>query len=673
MKFLNNIKTGVKLYLGFGLELLLIIVLSVFGIVYLSKMNTEIKSMYTDSTVPIQQLGTIESEVFRMRGDAFKYVLLPEERTTSLSNITTSKKTIEDTINAYKNTDLSAEERAGVKTFDTTYAEYIKDIDNYIALTDAGKAEEAKALIVDGGAVANSRKDLGTAITSLVELNVNSAKDSSAAGEKSYQSSLYVNLGLLGLALLLSLFMSISLTANINKPLSIVTEALNILKTGSVRSKIDEKTRNDLLARKDEFGALTESVVETRKYFIEMSNVATKISENDLTVAVKPKGDDDQLGNAFKKMSDNLRSAVSQVADASTRVSTTSNELAIASNQAGQATSQIATTIQQVARGTTQQSEAINRTASSVEEMGRAIDGVASGAQEQAGAASKASTLTGQLSAAIEQVAGNAEAVVRDSSKASDAARRGAQTVDQTLAGMQSIRSAVGLSAQKVQEMGSRSDQIGSIVTTIEDIASQTNLLALNAAIEAARAGEAGKGFAVVADEVRKLAERSSASTKEISDLIKGIQKTVAEAVTAMGQGAKEVESGVTLANQAGSALKEILSAADEVKVQAEQAAGAAERMSVSANELVSAVDSVSAVVEENTAATEEMAASSTEVTQAIENIASVSEENSAAVEEVSASAEEMTAQVEEVSASAQELASLAEMLKNVVAQFKLS
>ena len=176
-----------------------------------------------------------------------------------------------------------------------------------------------------------------------------------------------------------------------------------------------------------------------------------------------------------------------------------------------------------------------------------------------------------------------------------------------------------------------------------------------------------------MADEVRKLAERSSAATKEIGALIKGIQATVSDAVTAMEESAQEVESGVARANEAGSALDAIMDAAQAVLVQAEESAKAASHMSAASDQLVASMDAVSAVVEENTAATEQMAASSNDVTQAIENIASVSEENSAAIEEVSASAEEMAAQVEEVTASAQSLAELAHALQEIVDRFKIS
>ncbi|HRE25740.1 MAG TPA: methyl-accepting chemotaxis protein [Anaerolineales bacterium] len=304
--------------------------------------------------------------------------------------------------------------------------------------------------------------------------------------------------------------------------------------------------------------------------------------------------------------------------------------------------------------------------------MKRAIDGVARGAQDQAAAVGKVAAISERLSSAIAQVAGNAQTVTRDAASAAQAAQTGARTVSDTIHGMDAIKAKVGVSASKVRDMGQRSDQIGAIVETIDDIASQTNLLALNAAIEAARAGEHGKGFAVVADEVRKLAERASSATKEIGGLISGMQRTVAEAVRAMDEGAVEVENGATAANQAGAALSDILKAAQAVQEQAAAALDASDRMGTLSAQLVEATEAVSAVVEENTAATEEMAAGSAEIVQAIEGIASVSEENSAAVEEVSASAEEMTAQVEEVSASAQSLAGMAEQLQRVVGQFQL-
>jgi methyl-accepting chemotaxis protein len=305
--------------------------------------------------------------------------------------------------------------------------------------------------------------------------------------------------------------------------------------------------------------------------------------------------------------------------------------------------------------------------------MSQAIDGVAKGAQDQATATTRASEISSRIFTAIQQVAANAQAGAQGSAEAAQAARKGARTVEKTIQGMDNIKKRVGLSTEKVQEMGKHSEQIGAIVETIDDIASQTNLLALNAAIEAARAGEHGRGFAVVAEEVRKLAEKSAAATGEIAALIQGIQQTVDEAVAAMDESTREVETGVAHANESGQALEIILQAVEAVNRQVEEIASAAQEVSASTSEMVSAMDAVSAVAEENTVATEEMAAGSDEMTRAIEQIASVGEENSAAAEEVSAAAEEMNAQVEEVGASAQSLAEMAQELQELVSQFQIS
>ncbi len=460
--------------------------------------------------------------------------------------------------------------------------------------------------------------------------------------------------------------LAIYISQIITNPIVKVSNLSKLISRGEIPEEVLEAKNND------EIGVLINAFKDINAYFNRIAVTAGQLAEGDLSQTFPSNSEKDMVGNAFNKMILQLRTVINQIKEYSTNLDDSAKMLAISSDQVDGVTNQISVTIQQVARGTSQQAESITRTSSSVGEMTRAIDGVAQGAQEQAVAITKASSATSELTGAIEQVAKNANAVVNDSVQAAESAKKGTTIVKNTMDGMQSIQKVVGVSAQKVQEMGSRSDQIGEIVTTIEDIASQTNLLALNAAIEAARAGEAGKGFAVVADEVRKLAERSSLATREIADLIHGIQQSVSEAVAAMKQGAQEVDSGVSLAGQAGDALKEILHTTELVRTQAEQAVKATQVMAESASDLVTSVDSVSAVVEENTAATEQMAASSSEVTQAIENIAAVSEENSAAVEQVSASTEEMAAQIQEVAKSAQGLALLAQQLNGIIVQFKL-
>ncbi|NJN94272.1 MAG: HAMP domain-containing protein [Anaerolineales bacterium] len=482
-------------------------------------------------------------------------------------------------------------------------------------------------------------------------------------GAATWQVSLFVRLLIGGLGLIFG----IREVRQLGQRIACLGQAADAFANqGALSQKIPDYGR-------DEIAWVSYSFNQMMKRLQKIIDVAEQAATGDLTGQISVKSSDDHLALSLNMMITNLRQLVDQVTENAESVGTAASQLSTAADQVSQATAQIAATIQQVAQGNAQQTESLSQASGLVERVVRMIDSVATGAQEQAAAVTHVAQLTGQISTAIRQVADNAQAGVKGAAQAEQAARYGVETVEETIKGIATIKSSVGLSAARVREMGQHSNQIGIIIETIDDIASQTNLLALNAAIEAARAGEHGKGFAVVADEVRKLAEKSATATKEIANLIGGIQQTMTEAVTVMQQGAAEVENGTTQANAAGKALINILTAAKGVNFQVDQILTAAEQMSASVNKLGDSMDAVSAVVEENTAATTDMAAGSGEVTLVMATIASVSEENSAAAQEVSASAEEMNALVENVRASAQSLTEMAQKLQQVVAQFKLT
>jgi methyl-accepting chemotaxis protein len=236
---------------------------------------------------------------------------------------------------------------------------------------------------------------------------------------------------------------------------------------------------------------------------------------------------------------------------------------------------------------------------SSCAQLNRTAEQIATAAEEVASQSGTVATASEEMSATSNEISGSCAQAAASSNRASDTAKGGADVVQQTLLGMQNIAARVQESARTVASLGERSDQIGAIVGTIEDIADQTNLLALNAAIEAARAGEQGRGFAVVADEVRALAERTTRATREIGEMIKAIQSETGGAVSSMKLGVDEVEKGMESSRKSGEALHNILGAINDVTAQIHQIATAAEEQTAVTGEISSNIHQINDVVSE--------------------------------------------------------------------------
>ena len=451
----------------------------------------------------------------------------------------------------------------------------------------------------------------------------------------------------------------------LSKPLNSLVRTSEALAVGDVQQRID-------VTSNDEIGRLAASQSRVIDYMREMSGVAAKVADGNLAVEVRPLSEKDAFGNAFSQLVERQRDLIGKVKLVAANVSEASRQLTKASEQTAQATQQIATTIQQVARGTAEQSSSLQQTANSVEQLSGAIGQIAAGSQEQAEGVNEATGIVKRVSGAIAEVSSNARVGMEAWQNTASSAAEGARMTHETVAGMDKVKRAMDLVSVRVTDLGERSGEIGKIVATIDDIASQTNLLALNAAIEAARAGEQGRGFAVVADEVRKLAERSSMATKEIASIVDGIRTGVAEAVSAMQQGSKDVEVGYKLATDAGGALDNILDRSRSVAKQVERISMAAQDLESLSSGMVEAIDRINRIVEQNAAATEQMTQSSGVVSKSVEATAGVAEENSAASQEVSASVEEMSAQVQETLAAAQSLADMSEEMERAVAAFNV-
>jgi methyl-accepting chemotaxis protein len=259
-------------------------------------------------------------------------------------------------------------------------------------------------------------------------------------------------------------------------------------------------------------------------------------------------------------------------------------------------------------------SDSVTQIASAAEELSAVTEQTSAGVNSQKVETDQVATAMHQMTATVQEVARNAEEASEAAVAADQQAREGDRVVNEAIAQIERLASEVGHSTEAMGELKRESDKIGSVLDVIKSVAQQTNLLALNAAIEAARAGEAGRGFAVVADEVRSLAQRTQKSTEEIEGLIAGLQNGTQQVATIMDNSRELTVSSVELTRRAGGSLESITRTVSAIQAMNQQIAAAAEQQSATAEEINRSVLNVRDVSEQTSAASEETAASSVEL-----------------------------------------------------------
>jgi methyl-accepting chemotaxis protein len=266
-------------------------------------------------------------------------------------------------------------------------------------------------------------------------------------------------------------------------------------------------------------------------------------------------------------------------------------------------------------------SEAAAAVASASAEISSSTEQMAAGTQEQTSQSEEVAAAVGQMTKIIVENSRSAAQAAETSKSARAAAEQGGQVVEDTVKGIRKIADVVRQSASSIQELGKSSVQIGEIVRVIDDIADQTNLLALNAAIEAARAGEHGRGFAVVADEVRKLAEQTTTATKQIADMIRRIQLDTQGAVQTMGDATTKANEGITLADRAGTSLQDIVHTSQQLTEMVGRIANASEEQSNASEQISKNVEAIATVAQQTASGTQQVARAAEDLNRLTETL----------------------------------------------------
>lgn len=660
-KMLSNMKIGVKLALGFGVTALLLAIVLFSGLNGLSKVNEEVTTI-TEDLFPKTVMANEMIDAINDNARALRNLIIsddPEIEREGLSRFEWAKElvnkhfaTLTETVHSDKGKELLAAMQK------VRMEEYFPAREKLMKEYFAGNKEKVNELLF--GELRDAQNKYLASIKDIINYQTDLVNTGGISVHDTYDSAnaLIIAIGIIALSLVIAFAWFI--TKSIVKPVLLVKErmaqlesvcltnfgnGLTLLAKGDLSAEVEKATKHLNLEQNDEVGQmakvfdnmLTKAQAGIDAYELVRNKVNQLVDETGVLIEAGKEGKLNTRGNAVKfeggyrkivqGINDTLDAVILPVKEGSDVLAVMAQgdltarvtgdykgDHQIIKNSINQLGDSLSNVIGNI-------TEAVQATASASTQISSSSEEMAAGAQEQSAQTHEVASAVEQMTGTILETTRNADGAAKAAKNAGNIAKEGGSVVNETIQGMIRIAEVVQKSAATVQLLGKSSDQIGEIVQVIDDIADQTNLLALNAAIEAARAGEQGRGFAVVADEVRKLAERTTKATKEIAGMIKQIQRDTTGAVESMQQGTVEVDKGKELADKAGESLKQIITGAEEVVDIASQVAVASQEQSAAAEQISKNIESISSVTQQSAAGVQQIARAAEDLNRLTDNL----------------------------------------------------
>ncbi|MBV9281371.1 MAG: MCP four helix bundle domain-containing protein [Chloroflexi bacterium] len=581
-----------KLYAGFAPALFSLVVVGAFALYSLNHVSTLSSSMYANTLVPIEDLGEMRTQAGLLNMSVVESLADRSGASSYAAEAEITAATIERLEAGYAGTGLIAAERRGLATYLADWGRYQAAYRQVLHLVQLGRSSSAHHLYL--AQVAPLSDKVTGDLASLIRVNDGEARGLAQQVDTASSTGRNLTITILAVALILSALIGFLLSRGITRAASDVARAAKGLAAGD----IDQRVETD---SSDELGQMAAEFRQMIAYQGRMAAAADTIARGEIDRDVELASERDVLGAAFQRMQTKLRQ-VAAAADAIARGEIDRDvELASERDVLGTAIQRMVTNLRDMVSDLQRGAQNLGSASS---EILAATSQQASGATEQSAAIAQTTATVEEVKASAEQSSELATTLATSAQQANRAAGDGMASVGEAVRGMDDIRQKVQSIAENILALSEQSQQIGEIIATVNDLADQSNLLALNAAIEASRAGEHGKGFTVVAQEIRTLAEQSKKATAQVRTILSDIQTATNAAVMATEQGTKGVDAGSALIGAAGQTIAEMADVSQQTEQFAAQIAAATSQHAAGMEQIAAAMANINQATAQNLSAT---------------------------------------------------------------------